>query len=461
MYYRLTYITSGDRRIIGDTLINGTAPLTIGQTASCDVRLPDSAAYEPMVFATILCAEDGPDMAWYLVRRSDFHDIAVNGSPVGIACYLKSGDIISCAVEGGTDTALKFEPVDDGEYDPAAGVIYRRHHAGRMSRVFAIVSILALLTALCAVFIPKAKDLHHRDLSDLSRSVYHITVDSVYLLRDTVIDGHRISVVVEAIELETASEGTAFLTADSLLVTARHCVEPWINDESWDGVSDQMSPELRLATKAETENRNAGTDIYSLSSHCVISRGSERYDCTSADFFMNKSRDMVLKLGTPGNPVYWRTIFPIARRRDMELGDFAYLPSASLGIHAVSEIVMAGNDDIETLAKSGNHEISVIGYPLNDNGVEYASRTDGMMMEFKEELARHEGCIRISAGINPGNSGGPVFAMIDGQIKAIGIVSKADGRASQSVFWAVPVSEVMDMRHSGDKIVNDSVTFRR
>ena len=37
-----------------------------------------------------------------------------------------------------------------------------------------------------------------------------------------------------------------------------------------------------------------------------------------------------MRLGTRQEEIYWRTIFPIAHRRDMELGDFAYLKTDAL-----------------------------------------------------------------------------------------------------------------------------------
>ena len=71
------------------------------------------------------------------------------------------------------------------------------------------------------------------------------------------------------------------------------------------------------------------------------------------------------------------------------------------------------------------------------------------------------GCLQMSAPINRGNSGGPIVAMIGANIKVIGIVSKADGRANQGMFWAVPVTEVIDMHRHGDKVEQDSVIYRR
>lgn len=53
-----------------------------------------------------------------------------------------------------------------------------------------------------------------------------------------------------------------------------------------------------------------------------------------------------------------------------------------------------------------------------------------------------------------------MFAKIGNKIKAIGIVSKADGRADQGLFWSVPVTEVTNMHSMGDSII-ETDTFRR
>ena len=464
MYYRLTYITSTKKEWVGDSILNGNKPLNIGQGASCDVQLPESEQFEPLLYASILPCED--NNGWYMVRRTDCFEILVNGMAMPFAQELNSGDMLRFK-DGYYDTELKFEVFDDGEFDASSGFVYKKHKGNKYAIVTAIfIAFVALSIAAYSLLSPQQKDLRQSDLSLISQSIYHITADSVYLFCDMVIDGQNKPVVIDSIELEQAAEGTAFLTKDSLFVTARHCIEPWINDEEWDGVSSQakMSPEVRLATIAETENRNAGYEKYTLRAHCVISKGFERYDYYSTDFFMNKSRDMVMRLGTSEEPIYWRTMFPIASRRDMELGDFAYLKAEILtDVEHMSPITMAEWKDIVAFAQPGNHDIAVIGYPLNDNDANEASVVFGnlMALEYNDTKDAPLGCIQMSAPINRGNSGGPVFALIGDEIKVIGIVSKADARANQGMFWAVPITEVLNMRAQGDAIEEDSVIYRR
>lgn len=462
MYYRLTYISSGQKEKVGDYVLNGNRPLSIGQDNACDVRLPDSDKYESQLFANILVRENGVE--WYIVRRTDNYEILLNGTNVAIAQILRNKDVLTFS-DGTNRTELRFEIIDDGEYDAKSGIVYHRHKSQKQN--VAVIALLALLAIGSVTYslINRHEDLRHSDLSQYASSIYHITTDSVYLLCDTLIDGQRQKVVIEAVELSQVAVGTCFLTEDSLFVTARHCIEPWINDEEWDGVSSKqkMSPEVRLATMTETGNRMAGWEKYILRAHCVISKGLARYDYYSTDFKMNKTRDMVMRLGTDKEVLYWRTIIPIAHRRDMELGDFAYLKVKHPGEKGA--IRMANWEDLQIFASSkDDHDIAVVGYPLNDNDADDVAVSvygNLMSLEINEAGNGLAGCMQLSAPINRGNSGGPVFAMIDGAIKVVGIVSKADSRADQGMFWAVPVSEVMNLHLNGDQVEQDTLTYRR
>ena len=449
MYYRLTYIASSNKERLGDFVQNGNKPLNIGQGVSCNVQLPESEMYEPQVYATILQKED--DDCWYLVRRTDCHHVTINGADVSTAQILQSGDKVSFSDET-IHAELLFETFDDGEYDANSGIVYKKHKSNIRSYVAVLVGALLFVAGMVWWMIATGsqKSIRQMDMSIYSQDVYRLTVDALYLVCEYEADGRQCRDTIEAVSLEKYAVGSAFLTKEGLLVTARHCLEPWLDDVEWDGSDDfnKMSPEVRLAVKAVTGNELEEGKHYSVLSHFILSNGVDRYELSSENFHMDISRDLVIRLGSFEHPLYWRSIIPVANRRDMELGDLALLKIDSLQGH--SKISLASAQEMEALGRKGNgREIEVIGYPVDDNGTEEVKIVPGSVMSLKhdaDERQRIDGCMPLSAEINPGNSGGPVFAMIDGEVKVIGIVSKVDSHADRGVFWAVPVTEVYHLQ---------------
>lgn len=438
MYYRLKDMKSGD------SLTCGHRPLDIGHTASCGLRLDAPADAEPRILASIIPTKSG--RGWILTRRDNAADITVDSQPVDVARIITGGERI------GIDSHdYRFTVSKDGDYDQSAGIVYRR--GSRRKGLAAAIMTVAVGVALVAVFIVVGvrPGLHSASLDDYSSSLFRIVTDSVYLLRDSA----GMEIQDAAIELENHAWGTAFLTADSMLVTARHCVEPWIGDEEWDGLpgSPTLSPELALAVKAETANRMAGKMIYRLRTHCVVTGNSERYELYSDDFIIDRHRDQVVCLGTAATPLYLRSIVPLAHRSDMELGDWA---RADLGVGG--DFVMANADELEAFGRSSGREIAVMGFPINDGKTDSEMAiTYGNSQRFDVSGKLTTGCIFMSAPVNNGNSGGPVIGMAEGKPRVIGIVSKADSHSTQGGFWVVPATETAQNPVSTD----DLIMFRR
>lgn len=459
MYFKLTYRQSSDKRQIGDFFLCGAQKLDIGQTKCCELRLPESSEFEPVVFAIILCKQDGK--GYSIIKRTDFQELQINGKRLNICQSLKDGDLISFVIDGQT-ISLLFSMYNDGEYSASMGVVKKNKSNREIQYGIAAIAFLALLiSALSMYFRRDYHILRHENLDVYDASIYHIYVDSVYLVQDSIINGKLEEQVLEAVALDRQVAGTCFLTCDSLFVTARHCVEPWINDEDWNGISydDKMSPAVRLATMAETRNMLSGEERYRVKAHCMISKGLEQYEYYSTDFHFNKSRDQVVCLGTDQHPIYWRTIMPLASRRDMELGDFAYVESKGLK----GNLQLADMKDMKAFRRQPDKDIVAIGFPLNDNQDESICVKvfgNSQNVEFTKDDSEIIGCIQMSAPINPGNSGGPVLAKIKDRILVVGIVSKADGQATQGTFWVVPSTEILSLKHRGGNMM-DTLIFRR
>lgn len=460
MYFKLTYHHSADKKQVGDFFHCGAQKLDIGQTNCCELRLPESSDFEPVVFATILYKQDGK--GYSIIKRTDFHELQINGKRLKICQSLKDGDLISFVIDGQT-ISLLFSMYNDGEYSASMGVVYKKNKSNRKIQYgIAAIAFLALLISALSMYLRRDYYiLRHENLDVYDASIYHIRVDSVYLVQDSIINGKLEEQVLEAVALDRQVAGTCFLTCDSLFVTARHCVEPWINDEDWNGISydDKMSPAVRLATMAETRNMLSGEERYRVKAHCMISKGLEQYEYYSIDFHFNKSRDQVVCLGTDQHPIYWRTIMPLASKRDMELGDFAYVESKGLK----GNLQLADMKDMKVFRRQPDKDIVAIGFPLNDNQDESICVKvfgNSQNVEFTKDDSEIAGCIQMSAPINPGNSGGPVLAKIKDRILVVGIVSKADGQATQGTFWVVPSTEIVSLKQRGGKIIN-TLIFRR
>ncbi|MGN0226130.1 MAG: trypsin-like peptidase domain-containing protein [Prevotella sp.] len=461
MYYKLTYLKSPDRKQTGDKVFCSGSGIDIGQTASCEVSIGGNGDYEPTVMASILPIADGE--GWIVVRRDDGCEISVNGTILETARQLEENDRITLGTSKDT-TTLKFNICKDGDYNSAKGtVVYKQHRQNhKLQFISAIAALAATAIAVTSLLARKDRDmLSHYDIDKYESSVYHISIDSVYLLKDTICQGDTVTDIVEALAMDSVTSGTCFLTDNGLFVTARHCVEPWITDENWDGngLSHDMPAALRLATKAETRNAINENNAYKVVAHCVISNPVERYEFLSSDFHTNTTRDQVIRLGTEQEPLYWRTIMPLATRRDMELGDFAYAEAGNIE----GNLSLASMEDLKDFGRQDNKDIVVIGFPVNDNGNgDICTRVYGNSQhpEFNSDSTSLRGCIQMSAAINKGNSGGPVIAIVKGKVKVVGIVSKSDNHALQNTFWSVPSSEVIYLMDHGGTI-KEFNTYRR
>ena len=460
MYYRLTHISGPRMAKSGQGLLGGDRPVLIGQLPNCDVQLPVSDIYEPQVFAVILPREEAS--GWLLVRRTDHFGITIDGEPLHTAAPLKDNAMMTFD-NGGCTTKLGVKIYKNGSLDDMGRVFNSRATAFRHAAVWLTI-LLALSTLL---FLPRllhdGRQLKKVDMGQYEASLFRIAVDSIYLTMDTLVGGQWQERLLASGELSGSHVGTCFLTKEGYFVTARHCLEPWLDDDAWDGsaLNSKTPIEIRLAAQAETWNRAEGANRYHVKSRCIISNEQENYEFYSTEFGMNKSRDQILRLGSDRNPIYWRTITPLASRRDMELGDFAYV-KAPTGV--AGSLEAATMTDMLRFKTQGDKDIAVLGFPVSDHGVaSHMSIVYGNCQQFDFDSVddTRRGCMMMTAPVNRGNSGGPVLAYVGKRVMVIGIVSKADAQASQETFWAVPITEVEQSRKAEVDGEADTLIFRR
>jgi hypothetical protein len=244
------------------------------------------------------------------------------------------------------------------------------------------------------------------------------------------------------------TSGTGFLLTDGRFVTARHCVESWL-------YGDPTSKANALPTTYPSDFK-----AYSLI-YAVNSKGDE-FVLRSSDFVIDRSMDCFanwmsddgkeykLRLvhfyenGNSGKGLYGTT-------KKMGSADWAYAVRDING-----KALPKGNIEVDAqLANnlSSGLDVHALGFPAglgvddSDNKNEIVEPIYTSMKVARSGL-NSAGMIMVTQGTAHGNSGGPVFAVKDGKLYAVGIVSRGmwetqkEGEQQQQFDELVPTSKV-------------------
>jgi len=237
--------------------------------------------------------------------------------------------------------------------------------------------------------------------------------------------------------------GTAFLTSDSLIVTARHCIQPWLNmvlPHEYASIPFMLEWPIEKALFAETENQLSGEDKWRIVSFITLTDEDGNSQSLSSDNFrMNFDSDDIVELGSYDEPKYWRSISHRYSRRDMMLGDIAVAKSDKAG-----NIALADKPELLKLLAHRGVKLTFAGHP--------ESSVNGSLLDFKsdelrlplEDMPECQGRIFLIAhegGLTPGFSGGPVIVRDGSGFKAVGVVSVVDERNGNRSY-SVPTSEI-------------------
>ena len=398
--------------------------IRIGQQEDCEVRLPNQGEYADDLFAVIKPAQslDG----WLIIPVSPFVKTLVNGGKVGLYHYLSSGDHISFTE---SDTEIVFE-IRKGEFDGTVDF-----GADRLSRKwgYALTGAVALvaLVAVFAIFAPSIREKRITAALDAAdRSIYKINADSVFLVRTTA-EG---DMVVRRASVSTP--GTAFLTDNGDLITARHCIEPWLNYSDLEKLtvgSPDLPVPVQFALFAETYNWLHGSDTtYYVASRCSLydSSGELVKEILSSDFSCDRSRDDVLELGDFTNSLFWRSISAGFGRKDMMMGDIAILR----GFGGPGRIHVLPESRMQILLKAGR-SLYFRGFPVRHQNA-------GMEKSEKSLLNDYAQGRMISHGeLEHGYSGSPALLVEKGTVFAAGVLSTLDDGGSGCAY-SVPITEI-------------------
>ena len=411
-------------------------PVRIGQREDCDVLLSNAGPYADELFAVVRRCQEGD--GWVLVPASEYVRTLVNGTPISLYHHLQDGDRITFSE---TEADITFE-IRHGERFGTETVRFQT----LSRRVLAIAAVAAVLVVGLVLWglqsNEREKRLEKRDLKALAAvdtSVFIIRVDSLEYVEKTA--GLPDKVLDHA---EVSMEGTAFLDDRGNLITARHCIEPWLNmDESLISVKNlnSLPVQVRWAIEAETFNQEHGDEGTSrgIISHLSVVRrdGELLRQCKSSDFFYDDSRDEVVELGDFNHAYYRRSITGRFNRRDMMLGDIALLRDFG----RKGSIRVAEGDSLLSVLVTPLNTIHFRGYPIKMKGFTAPDAPPAARSSAPHQPYSPHHMIPHDGGLTSGYSGGPAIVVRDGVAYAVGVISTCADSTGTETF-SVPVSEI-------------------
>jgi len=432
-YYTLRYCRSEESHKAGEKIAAATETVRIGQQEDCDIRFANNTDFADETFAIISPRVD--KKGWKLIACSEHVRTTVNGTPLKIIHYLSDGDHISF---DGYRQELLFNTHSDTAYIPSNGIV---HINAPMSRklVCALIMIPVLFLGAWIAYSVHTNNqdkLRAKTLDKAKSSIYMLSVNTVYFER--IVSGD--TTCIDSFSYEgNGIVGTAFLTKDSLIVTARHCIEPWLNDAEILGVDtpNQIHSKPTLwALLAETYNQTHSCDTtYRVVSEFSLYSGDKgeqlvaRY--RSNQFVYDDSRDDIIEKGDFSHEYYWRSIRRRHARKDMMLGDVATIKT-----NKASDIILADSTDMVKFVTE-RQRLDFIGYPSygkeeqdvmeNAHGeVRHWSNTD--------EMIAHNGMLVH------GYSGSPALIVVGSNIYAVGVVSVTSNVGDR--MFSVPATTI-------------------
>lgn len=444
MYYSIRFMEGNTFHAKDDVLNTSEKVLNIGEYPDCPIRYEASDGYELEYYAAIIKNEDGD--GWRIVKRSPFIDVEIAGNGgFGYVHQLKDGDIIGF---GDGKMALQFNLHQEGDYSDAGIKIVHQSNHRLLYTMVALVCVVAAGVGYLLYDRWNQTDLH-QDVKAYSSSVYLMMADSVQLVK--VYDGKE-EQIGETKDLAYTGEreiGTAFLTTDGKLVTARHCIEFWLNRKidritNFANLSDDDIIKWAIEVSTYMYCRDEQNDtVMAIKTFCSVCHPDSLdspllvFHSLEPRVHINYAHDKFRPIPDYSGNYYWRTIIPRTNDREAELGDIAYIDVQEKG-----SIALADSAQIATISEGT--PIVFLGFPQNGIGDRMLMYEDGSITREVTKGVINQN-LYVKGTINPGFSGGPAMAKIDNKIVAVGVTSRVDSISNGVYKWVVPVSEIAEM----------------
>lgn len=400
--------------------------MIIGQVDGCDMKIINHTPYSDEIFAKIKPNANGD--GWHLVKVTTHWPISVNGVEMNRVHYLEDGDVIDFP-----NANCRFNIHEGRKTEPSVVHIHKNSKL-----IWGVIVALIVIAGVVGyrIYDSTREKLTASMIKEIEASLFTTRVDSVLLFRgDSVVDRYAYA---------SCPTGTAFLTTDSLIVTARHCVQPWLNmvlPFEYAKIPSMADWTLRKALFAETQNQLSDSEDYRLVSYLTLTdEQGASFPINSDKFDINYDFDEIVEVGTYNNPQYWRSISHRYSRQSMMLGDIATAKHSEGG-----KIPLASADDLKRMLSKKGVRLDFFGHPESGvNGSILDHQTDELKLpisELTEEPGHH--CMLAHGGaLTSGFSGGPVIVRDGmGGFKAFGVISVIDEKNSERSY-SVPVSEI-------------------
>lgn len=480
-FYELEFRTGSEKHRAGETQKVIVDQIELGRDSQCGIRFGEDCKTVSRRHAAIIKDGNG----WKLVQLSKTNSTYLNGHKVENEWYLQNGDEIQLSTGGPRIGFLVKEGA--GSLVKSIGLtnrlsLFRQQALRPYKRALTVISsvlvvsvgILSFLLSdvmkdnrLQAAAIKKYEDQHSADsikieeaiasaskatnraesaekrLASLSRQVRRTTerIDTMVNIQIGSVSDAAIKAAMPYVYFIRAYEvtlfdphgnayqldgwtGTGFLLSDGRLITARHVVEPWMQNP--DGIHLQIN-----------------NLIVEVGAKCVaklvaVSSSGDKIFFTSEQVVVNKSRDRRLRIPITDDEGNIRvengdTIckkFHLATEPNV---DWAYIRTSKQG-GLPFDAQACTNLKMRT-------PLTSIGFPTGIGGEDLTNVQPiwGTAVVAKDGL--HNGMILVTDdNTERGNSGGPMFiSNNEGQLVVVGIVSC--GRGNNTGFY-VPISNL-------------------
>lgn len=433
-YFTLRYCHTDKQHKAGERLAASTNDVRIGQQEDSDVKLANDTDFADETFAIVRQRSDGN--GWNIIACSENIKTIVNGTEIKMIHRLDDGDHITFSE---SSQELLFNVHSDDAYNPTLGTVHIVAPTS-MKLMWAVAAVLFVLIAIVATFSyhkSSENEMRMETLNSVRSSVVLLSVNTVYLEK---IVGQDTTVVDSFTFDKGGICGTAFLTKDSLLVTARHCIEPWLNDGSIMDIDNPRkikSMPTRWALLAETYRQTHGSDtIYKVVSLCSLysgDKGEKPFGSYRSDqFYYDDSRDDIIEKGDFNHEYYWRSLRRRHAQTAMMLGDVATLKTDKAG-----DIIIADSARMAELVKM-KQRLNFIGYPAySEQGKEIAEGE--VRLPYRNDKGE-ESMIAHNGMLTHGYSGGPALVVDGDNVVAVGVISVTDNVGDR--MYSVPATQI-------------------